>query len=171
MQEWYAARILTGKERIIQFYADQALIPVFFPQAVELKPGHREPTVTRLFPGYAFFQFDIDVDWWYPINNMHGVVKLLPVKNENPCRLPPGFVDELKIAIMNGEFSVKTAEDIALKYVPGDLVPVIDGTWAGFTGSLVKHEKGSLQLLLSLFGRRVPVPIPAAHVAPKEAVA
>lgn len=163
--DWYAARILTGKERIIQFYMDRENIEVFFPTAVELRPGHLDPVTVRIFPGYAFFRFDLDADHWECINNTHGVLHLLPVKNEIPLYLPRAkgpklsFVDDLKLKIMNGGFSPKNAEDLTLGYCPGDMVPIVAGTFGGFEGKMVKSTKNSMVLLLSLFGREMQVPI------------
>lgn len=169
--DWYVARILTGKEKIIEFCMKRQNITVFFPTAVELRPGQRHPSCVRLFPGYAFFQFDAANDWWYDINNTHGVIHLLPVKHEQPLHLPRAtktqlsFVDALKTKIMEGGFSPKQAEDLALKYVPGDLVPITTGTYAGFEGQLVKSNKDSLTLLMAMFGRQMEVPVPRACVA------
>lgn len=163
MRDWFAARIITGKERVIEWYMKREEIPVFFPQA-EGK---------RLFPGYAFFHFDVDDDWWYSINNTHGVIHLLPIKNERPCCLPraeydkvtgglirKSFIDELKLKIAAGGFTAKQAEALALSYVPGQTVPVIDGTHAGCDGELVRYTKSSLVLLMAMFNRKVEVTVP-----------
>lgn len=175
MLDWFAARIITGKESVIEFYMKRQEIPVFFPKIVELRPGHRDPSVVRIFPGYAFFQFDADEDWWYDINNTHGIIHLLPMKKERPLHLPRAtalrlsFVDALKEKIMAGGFTAGQVEDLSLSYVPGDVVPVVDGTYAGSEGKMVKSNKDSLSLLLMMFGRLMPIPVPRECIGAKAA--
>lgn len=148
---------------------------MLFPKIVELRPGHRDPSIVRIFPGYAFFQFDIEDDWWYDINNTHGIIHLLPMKRERPLHLPratatrPSFVDALKEKIMAGDFTAKQIQDLALGYVPGDAVPVVEGTFAGFEGQMVKSNKDSLTLLLMMFGRLMTVPVPRECIGVKAA--
>lgn len=155
-RDWFAARIITGKERIIEWYAKRGSIPVFFPEA----EGR------RLFPGYAFFQFSIDEDHWEFLNNTHGVIHLLPMKHERPCYLPRAtpdklsFIDALMVEIEAGGFTAKKAEELVLSYVPGQTVPVIDGTHSGCEGELIRYTRSSLVLLMAMFNRKVEVTVP-----------
>lgn len=173
LRDWFAARVITGKERVIEWYANRGEIPVFFPEA----QGR------RLFPGYAFFQFDVDLDHWEFINNTHGVIHLLPMKHERPYHLPRAkmatlthparlsFVDALKADIAAGGFTAQKAEELVLSYVPGQQVPVINGTHAGCSGELIKYNKGSLVLLMAMFNRKVEVTVPKDCVASSEEAA
>jgi len=60
-----------------------------------------------------------------------------------------GKVDELS----------ETEEQVAIPYVVGETVKVIDGPFNGFNGSVekVNEEKRKLEVMVKIFGRKTPL--------------
>lgn len=86
---------------------------------------------------------------------------MLPIHASEPLALPPGFVEELRGRVSRKEFDGAACGEIVRKYAPGETVPIVAGAFSGHYGEMVRYRKGSLVVLLSLFGgtkREVPVP-------------
>lgn len=120
-----------------------------------------------VFPGYMFLRLDLDDAGfvWQKAKRIRGITRLLPGDGE-PGALPIGFVEEMMQLTADGAFDPKTAEQLALRYSPGDFIEVAKGLFAGYAGELVCYRKGSMRILLSLLGGRREVTIPASQVLP-----
>jgi transcriptional antiterminator NusG len=53
----------------------------------------------------------------------------------------------------------ETEEQVAIPYVVGETVKVIDGPFNGFNGSVekVNEEKRKLEVMVKIFGRKTPL--------------
>jgi transcription antitermination factor NusG len=153
MSKWYVAQTIPFHDRSIKFHLDLLGFRVFIPSIIEY--GNR----LRIYPGYVFVSFD-DLDRWHQINVTPGIIKLLPMNRERPISLPEGFVEKLQSGIEKGSFSAGQAVEDALQFVPKQLVRVEDGPFWGHCGEVVRSHKGSVLLLMSLFGRPFEVAFP-----------
>lgn len=120
-----------------------------------------------VFPGYIFLRMDVgDIEFvWQKAKRIRGITRLLPGDGE-PGALPEGFVEEMIRLTYAGAFDPKTAEQLALSYLPGDFVEVDKGPFSGYAGEFVKYRRGSMKIILALLGGKREVTIPSSCVAP-----
>jgi transcription antitermination factor NusG len=117
--------------------------PVFLPLATR-RVFIRNMAVEQaqpLFGPYLFTAFDLELDHWRPINNAHGVVRLLPKHLEEPLAMPDALVERWRDRYEAGEFR---AQDV-LGYELGDLVLVTGGIWKDKAGVFAGSDRGGLQ--------------------------
>lgn len=164
----YAVQVQPGMEETVKAYLGRLEIPSVIPFIKEWRTAKRGRKSgwyqVRMFPGYMFASFD-EFHMWESINNTPGVVSLLPVNSERPRPLPLGFVDELNYLMHSGALDVDASQNVVARYLPGELVKIEAGSWAGHSGKMLYYKKGSLILELMLFGHGMPVPIPEHQVA------
>lgn len=118
-----------------------------------------------LFPGYIFIRFDRDEPGWRSVNGTRGVSKLLPLHLEMPIPIMVGLVEDFSAQIATGAFDHQNFGATVARHTVGEKVAVISGAWAGYCGTLSRHRKGHLYLLMSLLGRELEIPVPAHQVA------
>lgn len=155
---WYVAAALAGLEATAIYHLSRAGITAFSPSigvGVSLR---------RLFPGYVFVELE-SVEEAGVVNRQRGIHRMLPVHANEPLALPRGFVEDLRGGLARGDFDAKACGEIVRKYCAGEAVPIVAGAYSGHYGEMVRYRKGSLIVLLSLFGGQREVPIPQHCVA------
>ncbi len=134
--------------------------------------GYVDPTTVRyqtkkqivtkkLYPGYVFVQaalYDaagkVDGPVWLFIRGVQGVIGF--VGGEPPAPMSQKDVDNLKATVENG--SVEKVRPRVM-FDPGDKIKIVDGPFMSFGGIVqeVDPDQGKLNVLVSIFGRDVPV--------------
>jgi hypothetical protein len=160
-KRWYAARTQAGLTHIAQ-------------RELEKPYGDREAFRTLLpchdgrpvFGPYIFIEFDVERDYWEPINGVRGISRLLPVGCPTPLSLPGDFIDDLRERLALGKFGPEEAERFVYAWTTGELGVVTSGAWEGHRGPFVSKSKGFINLSMVLFGRAFKVPIPSHQVKP-----
>ena len=155
---WYVAQTLAGLESTAIYHLSREGVTAFSP----MTSGERK---FRLFPGYLFIELS-SPDEAGVVNRTRGIHKVLPVHSNSPLALPDGFVDDLRGRIGQGEFDESACAHVVHKYVKGENVPIVAGAFAGWCGEMVRYHKGSMIVLLALFGAK-----PREVVVPKHCVA
>jgi len=151
-KRWFVTSVWNAG--LAQRHLDRQGFESFFPvmKEVEVRRGSRCERGTPLFPGYAFVFFDVERDAWWSVNGTVGIGKLLPY--ERPYPLPEGFVEDLKGMQDRGELNAVKAEETVYRFQPAEKALVLSGSFAYHTGEFVRYHKGSLVLLMTLFGRK-----------------
>ena len=91
------------------------------------------------------------------IKSITGVIGFLgEVKGGDPVPLRKSEVNRMLGKV--DELSVKT-DNVAIPYVLGETVKVIDGPFNGFNGTVekVNEEKRKLEVMVKIFGRKTPL--------------
>jgi transcription antitermination factor NusG len=154
---WYVAQALAGLEATAIYHLSREGVTAFSPTLASNRQA-------RLFPGYVFVEL-ASPDEAGVVNRTRGIHKVLPVHSNNPLALPDGFVDELRGKISNGAFDEADCLRVIHKYIPGESVPIVAGSFAGWCGEMVRYHKGSMIVLLALFGNKREVIVPRHCVA------
>lgn len=166
---WYVAAALAGLEGTAIYYLSRAGIAAFSPTATDRLSGRE----FRLFPGYVFVELSAANPSMLPefavaeagtVRRTRGIHALLPTHAAAPTPLPVGFVKDLRARMGAGDFDANAAAIVARTYAPKDDVPIVAGPWAGWTGEMVGHRKGSFVVLLALLGAKREVEIPRHQV-------
>lgn len=169
-KRWYVLRTNPCQENAAAGDLTRQGFEVFNPRVVERAIIHDRPRTinSALFPSYIFVRVNIDVDPWGRVNKAKGAVHLLPEGAERPCHVPTALVEALQARVAAGEFTLAEATATLLAYVPGDAVPIREGTLQGYTGTFIEQDAktGAVWLLMKIMGRPQQIELPVEYVAP-----
>ncbi len=160
MHNWYVVQVLSGHEKKVkrsleEFRAahkvDDLIEEILLPteNVSEVKGGERRITEKRIWPGYLLVRMTLNDDSWQYIKETTGVIDFLGGGS-------PTALTEPEVAEIMGELREKK-ETVTQKHklAPGDKVKITDGVFINFIGTVTEvfHDKGRLNVLVSIFGR------------------
>ena len=165
-KEWYAIQTyagseLTVKKTIINLFNElgisdrlgEVIVPT--EEVIDVKNGKKRIIERSIYPGYVFAQIDLDTNLWHRIQSLPKVGRFIG-ESKKPTPLSKEDID---LIIKKAE--QKTAPKPKVSFEPGELVRIVDGPFANFTGTVEEYnlEQGKLKLNVSIFGRITPVEI------------
>jgi transcription antitermination factor NusG len=110
-----------------------------------------------LFGQYAFVAFDPSNDQWPRIYGARGVFTILS-RDRRPLPLPVGLIEDLQARTSARRIVDDPGErPEASRIRAGASGTVVQGPWAGWGGLCTLSRRDRLTLLLSAFGRLVPI--------------
>lgn len=132
-----------------------------------LEEGQRRVVEAKLFPGYAMAEIDTDEAGavppavWHLLRETPGFLGFAS-PGTPPESMPPTEVEALLRRVDAPQVEPAPTLDLA----PGEHVRVIEGSLAGLEGTVeqVQPEKGTVRVLLLVFGRATPVDLEHAKV-------
>ena len=146
------------EENKLQDRIAEVIVPT--EDVVEMKNGQKKISERSLYSGYVFINVDLDTE----IQTMiQGVPKV------------SGFIGEANVPTPLSDTDINTILDRVnnrpapkpkVYFETGEMVRIIDGPFANFTGTVDEYdvEHGSLKLNVSIFGRSTPVDISYSQV-------
>jgi transcriptional antiterminator NusG len=160
---WYVIHSYSGYEnkvkgnletRIESMEMKDKIFQVVVPteDEIEIRDGARRTVKRRVFPGYILVQMIMGDDSWAVVRNTPGVTGFVQ-SGEKPSSLSE---DEVKEILERMEVDTPR---IKVSFRPGQAVRVVEGPFAEFVGTVdeLNMEKGKVRVLVSFFGREVPV--------------
>jgi transcriptional antiterminator NusG len=164
--KWYAIQTYAGSEqsvkRAIEAMAEQLglqdkieEIVVPTEDVIEVKNGKKRITERSLYPGYAFAKMELDTDLWQKIQSLPRVSRFIG-ESKKPTPLSERDVQNILDKVQN-----RAAPKPKISFEAGEMVRIVDGPFANFTGMVEEYdlEHGKLKLNVSIFGRSTPVEI------------
>lgn len=168
VKKWYVVRAIGGQENKVKTYIEneiarlgftdsvnQVLVPT--EKVIQIRNGKKVNKEKVYFPGYIMIEATLTGELPHIIKSVTGVIGFLgETKGGEPVPLRKtevnrmlGKVDEL--AVQN--------ENVAIPYIKGETVKVIDGPFNGFDGTIEKinEEKRKLEVMVKIFGRKTPL--------------
>jgi transcriptional antiterminator NusG len=157
---WYVVQALSGQENKIKKAIEEnrenggmvevietVLVPT--ENVAEVKKGQQHIVERKLWPGYILVKMLLTEESWQYVKNTNGVIDFLG--SGSPTPLSNHEVDQLIADLSKKKDEVAYKHDIR----QGDHVKIIDGVFANFTGTVVNiaHDKGRLDVVVSIFGR------------------
>ncbi|GGE36531.1 transcription termination/antitermination protein NusG [Psychroflexus planctonicus] len=168
IKKWYVVRSVSGQENKVKDYIekeinhqglsdfiDEILVPT--EKVVQIRNGKKYNKEKVYFPGYVMVNAALEGEIPHIIKNINGVIGFLgETKGGDPVPLRKSEVNRLLGKV--DELSTKT-ENVAIPFVPGESVKVVDGPFNTFTGVIenVNEEKRKLKVMVKIFGRKTPV--------------
>lgn len=162
-KQWYVIHCYSGQENKVRHSIEQRIetmgmrdkiFDVIVPteEEIEVKEGKRRTVERRVFPGYILVEMKMDEDSWYVVRNTPGVTGFVGMGNE-PTPLRPEEVSQI-MRRMEAE-----APKLKVTFKPGQKVRIVDGPFNEFIGTVgdIDMEKAKVRVLVSFFGREVPV--------------
>ena len=126
-------------------------------KVVKIRNGKKIQKERTYFPGYIIVKANLAGEMVHIIRSITNVIGFLgETKGGDPVPLRKsevnrmlGKVDELAL----------TADDVAIPFVIGETIKVIDGPFNGFNGTIEKinEEKRKLEVMVKIFGRKTPL--------------
>jgi len=115
----------------------------------EITDTQQQKTVERkVFPGYVLVKMVLTDESWHLVRNVRGVTGFVGSGNK---AIP---LSDDEIAALGVE-----RHDIVVNFEVGSKVKVTDGPLEGFFGTVdeIELDKGTLRVIVSMFGRDTPV--------------
>jgi len=167
-KKWYVVRAVSGQEHKIKGYIETEIARLGFAQeleevlvptekVVQIRNGKKLNKEKVYFPGYIMVKANLDGEMVHAIRSITNVIGFLgETKGGDPVPLRKsevnrmlGKVDEL----------AATSDQVAIPFVLGETIKVIDGPFNGFNGTVEKinEEKRKLEVMVKIFGRKTPL--------------
>lgn len=167
-KSWYVVRAVSGQENKVKTYieneiarlgfsdyVDEVLVPT--EKVVQIRNGKKVNKERVYFPGYVMIKANLGGEIVHVIKSITGVIGFLgEVKGGDPVPLRKSEVNRMLGKV--DELSVRN-DNVAIPYIIGETVKVIDGPFNGFNGTVekVNEEKRKLEVMVKIFGRKTPL--------------
>jgi len=173
--DWYVIHTYAGYEnkvkanlqsRIGSMQMEDKIFEVVIPMedVMEIKSGKKQVVQKKVFPGYLMVKMVYDNDSWYVVRNTPGVTGFVSSgTGTKPTPLSRREVE--KILAVKQETQVKP--QYRLEWEEGDVVRIIAGPFADFTGTIaeINVEQSKLKVMVNIFDRETPVELAFDQVA------
>jgi len=164
--QWYAIQVYSGSEQAVKRAIEQLVVDygiedkverIVVPteEVIEVKNGEKKITERTLYSGYAFAHIDLDTNLWHKIQSLPRVSRFIGEQKT------PTALTEADIKVILDKMEEKNAPRPKVDFEAGEMVRIIDGPFANFTGMVEEYDlnHGTLKLNVSIFGRNTPVEI------------
>ena len=168
VKKWYVVRAIGGQENKVKTYienevarlglsdyVDQVLVPT--EKVIQIRNGKKINKERVYFPGYIMVEANLTGELPHVIKSVTGVIGFLgETKGGDPVPLRKAEVNRMLGKV--DELAVQS-ENVAIPYILGETVKVIDGPFNGFDGTIEKinEEKRKLEVMVKIFGRKTPL--------------
>jgi transcriptional antiterminator NusG len=175
VKKWYVVRAVGGQENKVKAYieteisrlglsdyVDQVLVPK--EKVIQMRSGKKLTVEKVYFPGYIMVEANLAGEVPHVIKSVTGVIGFLgEVKGGSPVPLRKSEVNRMLGKV--DELSVEN-ENIAIPYIIGETVKVVDGPFNGFDGTVEKinEDKRKLEVMVKIFGRKTPLELSYTQV-------
>lgn len=167
-RKWYVVRAVSGQENKIKGYIEseverqgfgdnleEVLVPT--EKVIQIRKGKKINKERVYYPGYIMVKAYLTGEMIHVIRSITNVIGFLgETKGGDPVPLRKaevnrmlGKVDELAV----------TTDTVAIPFIMGETVKVIDGPFNGFNGTVerINEEKRKLEVMVKIFGRKTPL--------------
>ena len=137
-------------------FVDLVLVPSV--NVVQIRNGKKVQKEKVYFPGYIMVQANLSGEIPHIIKSITNVIGFLgETKGGDPIPLRPSEVNRMLGKV--DELALEADKNIAIPFVIGETVKVIDGPFNGFDGTVEKinEEKRKLEVMVKIFGRKTPL--------------
>ena len=136
-------------------YVTQVVIPM--EKVIQVKNGKKSVKERPFYPGYLMVEANLLGEVPHVIKNIPGVISFLSLtKGGDPVPMRKHEVDKM---LGKADELSEFAQDIAIPYLVGETVKVIDGPFNGFNGTIEKilEDKRKIEVSVLIFGRKTPM--------------
>jgi len=170
--KWYFVRCQSGREDSIarnalarlkmagvQDLVPQVLVP--FERVTDLKNGKKRIVNKKLYPGYLMVQAELedpeDQRALKARDTLRGIDGLRDFLGSRGEATPLSDADVAQI--LNRMSDSDSRPQVTIGHHKGDMVKIKSGAFEGFDGTVdeVNPEKGTIKVIVTIFGRPTPV--------------
>ncbi len=173
LRQWYAVQTYSGYEEAVARYLKQRveslamgdkIFNVLVPKekTIKVKGGKRQTVEEKIYPGYVLVEMILTEDSWYVVRNTPRVTGFVGPDNATPTPLSKDEIDLLLARSQATGEEGRMTIDLRI----GDLVKITDGPFKEYDGKVaeVNEEKGSVKVLVPIFGRDTAVELDSLQV-------
>jgi transcriptional antiterminator NusG len=130
----------------------QILIPT--EEVVELRNGKKVTSKRLVYPGYVLVEMEMNDELWHAVKNTPRVTGFVG-GGSTPVPLTADEVNQ----VLYRQASSADRPRPKMTFEKGDAVRIVDGPFANFSGKVdeVNTERGTLRVMVTIFGRATPV--------------
>ena len=166
--KWYVLKSISGQENKVKNYIEnemkhlgfesyvtQVVIPM--EKVIQIRNGKKVPKEKPYYPGYLMVEANLVGEIPHIIKNLPGVISFLSLtKGGDPVPMRKSEVDRM---LGKADELSEFAQDMAIPYIVGENVKVIDGPFNGFNGTVEKilEDKKKIEVSVLIFGRKTPM--------------
>lgn len=163
LKGWYVLHTYSGyednvarnlRQRIESMGMEDKIFQVIVPREkkIRVKNGKRRTIEERLFPGYVLVEMIVTEDSWYVVRNTPNVTGFVG-SGTTPTPVSKDEINRLLSRMGDDEPKYK------IDVIEGDSVRIMDGPFKDFEGKIseVNDAKGTVKVLVNVFGRETPV--------------
>jgi transcription termination/antitermination protein NusG len=160
MHKWYVVQVISSHEKKVKKTLEESVAAkgmgdvvseVLIPteNVSEVKRGQQRISEKRMWPGYLLIKMDFNEESWAFVKNVPGVIDFLG--GETPAPLTEKEVSDILQELEERKKGIVQKHKVEV----GDHVKITDGVFINFIGTVteVNHEKGRLNVMVSIFGR------------------
>ncbi|CCQ11517.1 Transcription antitermination protein NusG [Pseudoalteromonas luteoviolacea B = ATCC 29581] len=170
---WYVIQAFSGFEKRVaqtiiehirieglEEYFGEILVPT--EEVVEMRAGQKRKSERKFFPGYVLVEMEMNDKSWHLVNNTPRVMGFVGGTSDRPAPISKKEADRILNRLQENINAPKPAK----MYEPGEVVRVIDGPFADFSGVVeeVDYEKSRVKVSVLIFGRSTPVELEFGQV-------
>ncbi len=165
-KKWYTLRVISGQENKVKAHLENAIqfknmeeefgrVVVPSEPVLEMRNGKKRLKNRVFFPGYVLIEMNYNTRTAHLVQETPGVIGFVGPRN-NPEEVKPAEVEAVLRKVERQETDI---EKVEVPFRVGDLIRVVDGPFADFTGVVeeINEEKKKLKVSVSIFGRPTPV--------------
>ncbi|MCB9067052.1 MAG: transcription termination/antitermination protein NusG [Calditrichae bacterium] len=165
-KKWYTLRVISGQESKVKAHLENAIqfqameeqfgkVVVPSEPVLEMRNGKKRLKNKVFFPGYILIELNYNTRTAHLVQETPGVIGFVGPKN-NPEVVRES---EIEAVLRKVERQESEVEKVEVPFRVGDLIRVMDGPFADFTGVVeeINEEKKKLKVSVSIFGRPTPV--------------
>lgn len=169
--QWYSIQTYAGSERSVktailnlvqEHNLGESIQEVVVPteDVIEIKEGKKKISERSLYSGYVFINVDLSTSLQHLIQSIPRVSGFIGEAN-HPTPLSEKDINTILDRVQN-----RAAPKPKVYFEAGEMVRIIEGPFANFTGTVDEYdlEHGTLKLNVSIFGRSTPVDIAYTQV-------
>jgi transcription termination/antitermination protein NusG len=164
-KNWYVVHTYSGFEKFVaesirqraqELYIQDKIGKIIIPTegVIEIKDGRKVVSTKRSYPGYILVEMEMNDENWLMVRNTPKVTGFVG-SGQKPTPLNENEVKQIV------EHMERTSEKPKPKHTfeKGEAVRIIDGPFFNFNGIVeeVNHERNTLKVLVTIFGRSTPV--------------
>lgn len=126
---------------------------------IQIKNGKRKVIDAKIFQGYVLVEMKLTDETWYIVRNTPGVTGFVGSGTS------PTPVSEAEITKIKKRMNIEDPKH-QIDLSEGEVVNIVDGPFKGFDGTVseIDAAKGTLKVMVSMFGRDTPVELDALQV-------
>lgn len=167
-RHWYAIHTYSGYEKKVQTHLEARIISmglkdyifrVVVPteEEIEIKGGQRRTVTRKIYPGYVLIDMVLDENTWHAVRGTPGVTGFVGGMGADAVPVPESELRYILRPQVKAGVEPKVKQKI--NYKVGQNVKVIDGPFTEFIGTVseIQPERNKVTVLVSFFGREMPV--------------
>ena len=172
-KRWYVVHAYSGYEksvmrtlldRIRMKGMEDAFGEILVPteEVVEIRAGQKRKSERKFYPGYVLVQMEMNDETWHLVKSTPRVMGFIGGTADKPAAISEKEADAILQRVQDG---VEQPRPKTL-YEPGEMVRVVDGPFADFSGVVeeVNYAKSKLTVAVTIFGRSTPVELDFGQV-------